>query len=120
MCHGSFFCFQLIIINQATSHLDPLCCRTVEDVLAENQELKAEVKWLNDVITNNISELSKMINKNGDDISNVQSTLVTTMDKVQVNTDNLVINNGNIADNTKNINDIAKEGGFFKPFLKIQ
>jgi len=83
--------------------------RTVEDVLAENQELKAEVKWLNDVITNNISELSKMINKNGDDISNVQSTLVTTMDKVQINTDNLVINNGNIADNTKNINDIAKE-----------
>ena len=29
--------------------------RTVGDVLQENQELKAEIKWLNDVITKNIS-----------------------------------------------------------------
>ena len=31
--------------------------RTVGDVLEENQELKSEIKWLNDIITNNITKL---------------------------------------------------------------
>ena len=33
--------------------------KTVADVIQENQELKAEIKWLNDVITKNISELQE-------------------------------------------------------------
>ena len=39
---------------------DVFAFRTVEDVLKENQELKDEVKWLNDVITNNISKLTEV------------------------------------------------------------
>ena len=35
--------------------------RTVDDVLAENQALKAEVKWLNDVITQNISKIMNQL-----------------------------------------------------------
>ena len=35
--------------------------RTIGDVLEENQDLKDEVKWLNDVITNNITELTNQI-----------------------------------------------------------
>ena len=35
--------------------------RTIGDVLEENQNLKDEVKWLNDVITHNITELSNQI-----------------------------------------------------------
>ena len=31
--------------------------RTVGDVLEENQELKSEIKWLNDIIMNNITKL---------------------------------------------------------------
>ena len=31
--------------------------KTIEDVLEENRILKGEVQWLNDVITNNISEI---------------------------------------------------------------
>ena len=31
--------------------------KTVEDVLEENQELKDEVRWLNDIIIHNITEL---------------------------------------------------------------
>ena len=36
--------------------------RTIQDVLDENQELKKEIKWLNDVITNNISDLIEECN----------------------------------------------------------
>jgi len=39
---------------------DVFAFRTVEDVLKENQELKDEVKWLKDVITNNISKLTEV------------------------------------------------------------
>ena len=35
--------------------------RTIEDVLNENQEMKDEIRWLNDVIAHNISELTNQI-----------------------------------------------------------
>ena len=35
--------------------------RTVDDVLEENQQLKEENKWLNDIITNNITELRSIL-----------------------------------------------------------
>merc|ERR1712212_7409 len=35
--------------------------RTIADVLEENQDLKEEVKWLNDVITENITKLTNQI-----------------------------------------------------------
>ena len=34
---------------------------TIDDVLEENAELKEEVKWLNDVITENISKLNEAV-----------------------------------------------------------
>ena len=56
--------------------------RTVDDVLAENQALKAEVKWLNDVITQNISkimnqleDISGEVQSNSDQIENIDDQL---------------------------------------------
>ena len=40
-----------------------------DDIIKENQKLKEEIKWLNDVITNNISQLAKDIMRNSDDIA---------------------------------------------------
>ena len=37
--------------------------RTIEDVLEENQKLKEQNEWLNDVITNNISNLNDQISE---------------------------------------------------------
>ena len=39
-----------------------------EDVLEENRELKAEIKWLNDVITNNISEIMKNLESQSENL----------------------------------------------------
>ena len=44
--------------------------RTVGDVLEENQELKEQNKWLQDVITNNISKLAESIAANSESITN--------------------------------------------------
>ena len=43
--------------------------RGIDDVLEENQKLKEEVQWLNDVITTNISDLSEQIASNSEDIA---------------------------------------------------
>ena len=68
--------------------------KTIQDVLEENRRLKEENKWLNDVITNNISEimdeikdlrekdenfnvsLGTLFDKQAEDISNVEGHIV--------------------------------------------
>ena len=51
--------------------------KTIGDVLEENQRLKEEVRWLNDVITTNISEiyvqLETMFNQHSEDIESVRT-----------------------------------------------
>ena len=54
--------------------------KTIEDILEENQKLKEEVQWLNDVITNNISDLAEQISsvrtelaEHDEDISNIRT-----------------------------------------------
>ena len=37
---------------------------TIDDILEENARMRAEIKWLNDVITNNISELAAQVAAN--------------------------------------------------------
>merc|ERR1719348_233736 len=47
-----------------------------DDILEENRELKAEIKWLNNIITYNISELGSLISRNGDDITSLEGRVV--------------------------------------------
>ena len=58
---------------------DLFAFQTVDDVLKENQELKDELRWMNDVITNNISQLfdgiQKLSEKHNTDISNIEQDL---------------------------------------------
>ena len=37
---------------------------TIDDILEENARMRAEIKWLNDVITKNISELAAQVATN--------------------------------------------------------
>ena len=55
---------------------------TVDDILKENARLKEENKWLNDVIRNNITQLTEMI---------------------QSNVEKITANEGNIQDNADNL-----------------
>ena len=48
---------------QFASRNEEFLFRTIEDVLEENQKLKEQNQWLNDVITNNISNLNNQISE---------------------------------------------------------
>ena len=61
--------------------------KTVEDIMEENQALKAEVKWLNDVITNNISELFNRIDQSDETISAVASNVSINTKHIEDNSD---------------------------------
>ena len=90
---------------------------SIEDVLEENQELKAEVKWLNDVITNNISEIFEKLSQHdneiihlGDDISYNAAFIVKNSAEIGENTamisanaDSIGTSAANIAQNTADI-----------------
>ena len=46
--------------------------KTIQDVLEENKRLKEENKWLNDVITNNISEIMEKLAQQTNDIEDLR------------------------------------------------
>merc|ERR1711915_699062 len=54
---------------------DVFVFRTVGDVLEENQELKAEIKWLNDVITQNISDIIENLADVKEDLSEINDQM---------------------------------------------
>jgi len=110
--------------------------KTIDDILEENAEQRKEIKWLNDVITNNITQLNNLIQllnntqilngenikNNGQDIEINQRNINTNFnsankginenkDGISANQENITRNNNNIASNRgdidRNDNDIA-------------
>ena len=57
--------------------------RTVDDVLAENQALKAEVKWLNDVITQNISNIMEHLQEHSDQLQDLSGEVQSNSDQIE-------------------------------------
>jgi len=76
--------------------------RTIEDVLAENEAYKEENRWLNDVIVNNISQLTLMIQDNKDTIGIVSQEVIN-------NEGHIATNNLRIQENTANIGSISED-----------
>ena len=77
--------------------------RTVEDVLEENQELKNEIKWLNDVISNNITRLEARIEANIENISRNTDSITATSATAAKNSHDILTQGESIAVNTDNI-----------------
>lgn len=76
---------------------------TVGEVLEENQELKDEIKWLNDVITNNISNLEERIEANLKDIMRNTDSVATISAATAKNTHDILTQGDSIAANADNI-----------------
>jgi len=66
--------------------------RTVGDVLEENQKLKDEIKWLNDVITNNISKLAESIAANSEEIAANSAEIVVNTEMIKENSEAISTN----------------------------
>jgi len=53
-----------ILWELTTDRPNSFAFMTIDDILEENARQRAEIKWLNDVITNNISKLTSLIEDN--------------------------------------------------------
>ena len=55
----------------------------MEDILEENAALKYQNKWLIDVITKNITELSNRIQTNTEEVSSNSNLIQKNMDDIE-------------------------------------
>merc|ERR1712055_73170 len=62
---------------------------TIDDILEENARLKEENKWLNDVIRNNITQLTEMIQSNSENIQDNANNLEIVDGQVNMNNNNI-------------------------------
>merc|ERR1712226_649401 len=100
-----------------TSREQPFSFMTIDDILEENARQRAEIKWLNDIITNNISQLAAMIQNvdekvmlnegniqnNADGIGLVNQRATTNEAHIGINYDRMLENSANIQANAKSI-----------------
>merc|ERR1712130_239871 len=77
---------------------------TIDDILEENARMRAEIKWLNDVITNNISELAAQLEQNKLSIQDNSDNLGLVSGRVTINEAHIATTNLRIDENTANDN----------------
>ena len=77
--------------------------RTIEDVLEENEAYKEENRWLNDVIVNNISQLTLMIQDNKDTIGILSQDVTNNEAHIAENNLRIQENSANIGSNSEDI-----------------
>ena len=80
--------------------------KTIQDVLEENRRLKEENKWLNDVITNNISEIMEQLAQQTDDIEDLREKDVNfslSLGIVTVDIEDLREKDGTMTDDIKDL-----------------
>merc|ERR1719447_1668713 len=82
-----------------TSREDSFSFMTIDDILEENTQLKVENKWLNDIIRNNITQLTEMINGNAQNIQN-------NADNIGIVEWEIEETNRRVADNKLSIDDV--------------
>ena len=58
-----------VLWDVTISREEPFIFMTIDDILEENARQRAEIKWLNDIIVNNISELAAQIAQNNEAMS---------------------------------------------------
>jgi len=103
-----------ILWDITTSRKDSFSFMTIDDILEENTRLKVENQRLNDIIRDNITELTEMIkinaeniNLNGDNIQNTIENVTRNSERIDENKETIQDNANNIQDNTNNIQDNA-------------
>ena len=93
-----------ILWEITTSREDTFGFMTVDDILEENARLKEENKWLNNVIRENITRLTEMIQTNAEKINTNEGNIQDNAARINVNAGNIQDNAGNIQGNAEKIN----------------
>ena len=102
--------FHFSILWDFAQTAEEFAFKSIQDVLEENEELKAEVKYLRDVLETNITEIIRVLDEQRRDITDLRieqgktSETVEELEvKTQSNTDNIATNSEQIEVNTYNI-----------------
>ena len=89
-----------ILWDLTVSRDEPFNFMTIDDILEENARQRAEIKWLNDIITNNISELAAQIAQNSFAIQDNADQDGLVRGRVSVNEGNIVQTNRRVDENS--------------------
>merc|ERR1711970_948888 len=93
-----------ILWEETTNRNSSFVFRGIDDVLEENAEMKEQIRWLEDVITNNISDLVDKMDHNTDKISDNTHMIDDNTEDIARHDQEIKTNADNIADNTRHIN----------------
>merc|ERR1719209_1470285 len=85
-----------ILWDITTSREDSFSFMTIDDILEENSRLKVENERLNDIIRDNITELTEMIRNNAEKINVNGEKIKVNEGKINVNEEKINVNEGNI------------------------
>merc|ERR1711894_209591 len=96
-------CVVLLVLNSFTFGQKPLI--PCDDILEENERLKAENAWLKNVIRDNITQLTEMIQNNSQNIQDNADNLGIVEMHVVANDGNIVSTNRRIDENKAYINE---------------
>ena len=88
-----------------TSREDSFSFMTIDDILEENTQLKAENKWLNDIIRNNITQLTEMINDNAQNIQNNVKSIQNNADNIGIVEGRVNANDGDIVQTNRRVDE---------------
>lgn len=92
-----------ILWEITTDREDAFGFKTIDDILEEVALLKEENKWLNDIIHNNITQLTEMIQRNTENIQDNSDDIVSTNGRVDENKAFIEQNTANIDENEMKI-----------------
>merc|ERR1712130_269543 len=95
------FCFAFFIIASSVHSQTPDC----DDLLEENARQKEEIKWLNDVITNNISNLNALIQEVNDKVNDNTGSIEDNSDLIGIVNGRATSNEAHIAQNRLRIDE---------------
>ena len=89
-----------ILWNTIDTRENSFSFKTINQVLEENEEMRGEIKWLNDIIAQNISNLAVLVEQNTKTISINSATIDQNMEQ---NTEKIMNNSANIEHNLDKI-----------------
>ena len=92
-----------ILGNITTTRDKPFPFKTIDQVLEENEQMREKIKWLGDIIAENITQLADKIDQHTQEIKSISTNVASNSEKLLNNTASIEQNMDRIRNNTASI-----------------